>query len=211
MMSDDHLIGSRRARAIRLLALIFLLLGVHRTATLALPLAGPSYMGWAAEYEEGSWRVSADPLVLLPAEPRGAVIANRAARERFERRLDDRGVRLRLFLIELLGRLPELALMFCLGIALWRSSRRGANAALSGTVWLTRAGLAAVALALVTPIAEGFRTGLLLQGILETAPVDLHVDFDAMLRNLLFAGAAWAAAWTIAAGVRARAELAEIV
>lgn len=210
-MDETYQLGTRRVRAIRLLALVFLLLGVHRTATLALPLVEPAYMGWLATYEDGTLKVAADPFVLLPAEPRAAVMADAAARERFGSRLDEPGVRAPLFLIEFVTRLPELALMFCLGIALWRSSRRGTDAALSGTIWLARAGLAAVSMALLTPLGEGVRTGLLLQGVVATSPVDLHVDFGALLRNLLFAGAAWAAAWTISAGLRARADLAEIV
>ena len=195
----------------RVLALIFLALGVHRTVTLALPLAHPAYMGWFLEYDAGSLRIGPDPLVLLPTESRVQVESDARARARFGERLKARPVRLQLFAIELFGRLPELALMYCLGIALWRSSRPGADAALSGVPWLLRAAAAGVALALLTPVAEAVRTGLLLRGVVPTATFDFHVDFDTVQRNLLFAAAAWAATWTIASGLRARAELAEIV
>jgi hypothetical protein len=85
------------------------------------------------------------------------------------------------------------------------------DAALSGVPWLLRASIAGVAMALVVPLAEGFRTGLLLQGVVPTATLDMNIDMDALQRNLLFAAAALAATWTISSGLRARAELAEIV
>jgi hypothetical protein len=210
-MQDRYSLGRGRSRAIRALGIIFLVLAAHRTATLALPLVAPAYMGWGLALDAGSTRVHADPYILLPPPARARVEADAAAKARFEARLDDRGVRWRLFLIELVGRLPELALMYCVGIALWRSSRPGVDAALTGVPWLVRASVAGFAMAILTPLAEGVRTGLLLTGIIPTAAIDLNLDMDAMQRNLLFAAAALAATWSISAGLRARAELAEIV
>jgi hypothetical protein len=210
-MQDKYALNRRRAFAVRVLALIFLALGVHRTATLALPLVAPAYMGYSFEVDEKGQRLRPDPYILLPDAARLQVEPHPGARARFEARLEDRQVRLRLFLIEVAGRLPELAVMYCIGIALWRSSRPGVDAALSGVPWLLRASIAGVAMALVVPLAEGFRTGLLLQGVVPTATLDMNIDMDALQRNLLFAAAALAATWTISSGLRARAELAEIV
>ncbi|HEX8533970.1 MAG TPA: hypothetical protein VF662_07360 [Allosphingosinicella sp.] len=195
----------------RVLALVFLALAAHRTATLALPLVAPAYMGVMFEYEAGRAQLRPDPYVLLPVAARTQVEPDAAARARFESRLNDRGVRLRLFLLELAGRLPELAVMYCIGIALWRSSRPGVEAALSGVPWLLRAAIAGLVMAVATPVAEAVRTGLLLSGVAPTATFDINIDLDEMQRNLLFAAAALAATWTISAGLRARADLAEIV
>jgi hypothetical protein len=198
-------------RAMQVLALIFLALAVHRTATLALPLTAPAYMGWSLEYDGGNVAVSPDPFVLLSADTRTAVEKDPAANSAFRQRLDDRAVQLRLFLIELAGRLPELALMYFAGVGLWRMSRPGTRSALAGVPWLMRAAAAGAALAIVTPVIEAVRTSLLLQEVVPDAGFELYVDVDTVLRSLLFALAAWSAAWTISSGLRARADLAEIV
>lgn len=210
-MQDRYSLDRTRARAVRVLALIFLALAVHRTASLALPLVAPAYMGFTAEFDAEGQRLRPDPYRLLPAAARTQVEPDAAARARFESRLNDDGVRLRLFLVELVGRLPELAMMYCVGIALWRSSRAGVDAGLSGVPWLFRASIAGVAMAIVTPVAEAVRTGLLLEGVVPTATFDINIDLDAVQQNLLFAAAALSATWTISSGLRARAELADIV
>lgn len=210
-MQDRYSLERGRARAVRLLALVFLLLGVHRTATLALPLVAPAYMAMSFDLEDGQFTIGPDPYWLLPPELRSDVERVGPAHTRFEARLEKWAVRWRLLLIELVGRLPELALMYCVGIALWRSSRAGVDAALSAVPWLLRAAAAGAAMAIVTPVAEAFRTGLLLDGVIPAPTLFFHIDFDEVERNLLFAGAAWAATWAIASGLRARADLAEIV
>ena len=209
-MQDRYSLAPARLRAVRLLALVFLLLALHRTATLALPLTAPAYMGMQFELG-GDWRVEPDPFVILPPERRAGAAATPGARARFDARLDDRGVRWRLLLIELISRIPELAMMYCVGIGLWRSSRPGVDAGLSGLPWLSRAAIAGVALALLTPVADALRSGLLLTGVVPVATFDLYIDLDVLQRHLLFAAAALAATWTIGAGLRARAELADIV
>jgi putative transcriptional regulator len=116
----------------QVLAVIFLALGVHRTATLALPLTAPAYMGWSLEYDRGEVTMAPDPFVLLSADTRTAVEKDPAANSAFRQRLNEPAVQLRLFLIELAGRLPELALMYFAGIGLWRTSRPGTRSALRG-------------------------------------------------------------------------------
>jgi hypothetical protein len=195
----------------QVIALIFLALAVHRTATLALPLTAPAYMGWSLEYDGGQATVAPDPFVLLSAATRTAVERDPGANAAFRERLNDWPVRLRLFLIELAGRLPELALMYFIGIGLWRTSRPGTCSPLRGVPWLMRAAAAGAALAILGPVIEAARTSLLLQGVVPGVGFELYVDFDTLLRSLLFAAAAWSAAWTISSGLRARADLAEIV
>jgi hypothetical protein len=210
-MSDRYSPAPWQRRAVRVLAIVFLALGVHRTATMVLPLAAPSFMVMEFAFGEDGIRIGAAPLELLPDDQRAAVQADPAAQARYAARLSDMAVRLRLWAIELIGRLPELALMYCMGIALWRSARPQPGAALSGIPWLLRASLAGVALALVTPIAEAFRTGLLLHGVIPAPAFYLDLDLDKLEAQLLFAAGAWAATWTIASGLRARAELETIV
>jgi hypothetical protein len=65
-MQDKYALNRRRAFAVRVLALIFLALGVHRTATLALPLVAPAYMGYSFEVDEKGQRLRPDPYILLP-------------------------------------------------------------------------------------------------------------------------------------------------
>ncbi len=193
------------------LALIFLALAVHRTATLALPLTAPAYMGWSVEFDDAGVRVGADPFVLLSPETRTPLENDPAAAASFRQRLEERSVQLRLFLIELVGRIPELALMYFTGLGLWRTSRPGTQSPLRGVRWLMRAAVAGAALALVYPVIEAARTSLLLEGVIPGAGFALNVDLDALLRGLLFAAAALSAAWTISSGLRARADIAEIV
>jgi hypothetical protein len=168
-------------------------------------------MGVVWEHDGQVQRLRPDPYILLPIGVRTQVEPAPAARARFEQRLDDPQVRLRLFLVELVGRLPELAIMYCVGIALWRSSRGSVDAALSGVPWLFRASIAGVAFAILTPPIEAVRTGLLMEGVIPTSAFELDLDLDALKQNLLFAAAALAATWTISSGLRARAELAQIV
>lgn len=200
-----------RGRFVRILALIFLVLGVHRTLTLVLPLVAPEYMVMSLQWDANGVHFGADPYSILPAEVRTQIEPDAAARTRFAVRMADGGLRWRLFLLELVGRIPELALMYCMGIALWRSSRPGPDMGLPALPWLTRAAAAGVALALLTPLVDAARTGLLMKGVILRERFYLYVDLDVVERHLLFAAAAWVACWTIAAGLRARQELTEIL
>ena len=100
-----------------------------------------------------------------------------------------------------------------MGMALWRSTRDVPDAVESGLPWLMAVGWACVVLAVALPISDGFRTVLLLDGVIPTPPGGFWFDLDTggILYTLLIAAGILAATWTISAGLKARADIAEIV
>ena len=202
----------RASRAVRVLAVIFMILAGHRVLTLALPLFAPQYMVMELSCGSGGCTVGPSPFLLLSSsEGRHLLAPDPAVRARYMAHLEAPELRLRLFGTELIARLPEVALFFCIAMALWGLARPGGDSGLRGVAWLVRAAMAAVALAVVAPVAAGIRDVMLLTGVVPDDRITFYVDLDVVQRNLLLAAAAWAAAWSIRAGLRARAELSSII
>ena len=197
--------------AMRLLAILFMVLAGHRALTLALPLVAPKYMVMELSCGRGGCGLGPSPFLLLSSEGRTLVGPDSATRARYMAHLEDPELRLRLFGSELIERLPELALYLCLALALWGLARPSGDSGLRGLAWLLRASLAALALAVVSPVAAGIQDVMLLTGVVPDDQITFYVDLDQVQRNLLLAAAAWAAAWSIRAGIRAQAELSSIV
>lgn len=209
-MQDNNYSRCWRHRATRALAVVFLLIGLYRTATLAWPLIDPEHMAILIDFGPPP-TIEPYGIDLLTPEQRVVVERSPATVARYHARLADPAVRARLFGYELTARLPQLLLLWGLGIALWRLARPGADAARRAMPWLVRATMGGVIYAAVSPVIETLRNQMLLTTVVADADNGFLIDLEPITYGLLFAGAAWAATWAIAEGVRARAELDAIV
>lgn len=117
----------------------------------------------------------------------------------------------RLFGIQMLDVAPFTMLFFSAGMALWRFGSREEHRDWSGIRWLQWATVAGVVMAIADPVAQVLRDAVYLAAVADVEEFSYSVEFTRIIDNLLFAGAAWAAIWALAAGLRARGDLAEIV
>ncbi|UZK65469.1 hypothetical protein [Sphingomonas sp. M1-B02] len=196
--------------AVRAIALLFFVLGAVRIAEAPLPLVAPGYIGWSGSLSRG---VIGEPEALLPEAARFKLAADPALRTRYLRRLETPDVRTAHFLLTLLIDVPVIVILCGMGVALWRSTRLVPEAVESGLPWLMAVGWACVAISLGFPIVDGFRTGMLVQGVLPGHDLFWY-DPDTGATSyimLLIAAGILAATWTISAGLKARADMAEIV
>lgn len=207
---DRYSLSRGKRRVVRAIALLFFAAGALYVVDVPLPLVAPTYTSWAWSDERGFF---GDPEALLPDEARVKLATDPAARARFLRRLHEPDVRVRHLLLGLTTSLPAIVILCGMGMALWRSTRDVPDAVESGLPWLMAVGWACVVLAVTLPIAEGFRTVLLLDGVIPTPPGGFWFDLDTggILYTLLIAAGILAATWTISAGLKARADIAEIV
>lgn len=207
---DKYALSRGRRLVVRVIALIFFALGAVEIAEAPLPLVAPHLInpGWSSDRG-----LFGEPEVLLPEPARFRLAARRETRERFLARLNDPGVRLGHILLSLAIDGQVIVILCGMGMALWRSTRLVQGAVESGLPWLIAVGWTCALFALTFPLIDGFRTGLLLHGVMPT-PGRFWYDPDTggiTYILLLIAAGILAATWTIAAGLRARAELAEIV
>jgi hypothetical protein len=196
--------------AVRVIALFFFALGAIEIAEAPLPLVAPDYIGWGWSSSSG---VFGEPEALLPEAARFKLVADPAIKTRYIRRLETLDVRTAHFLLTLLIDLPVIVILCGMGMALWRSTRLVPDAVESGLPWLMAVGWACIALSFGMPIVDGFRTGLLLRGVLPGHDLfwyDPDTSGTTYIMLLISAGIL-AAAWTISAGLKARADMAEIV
>lgn len=193
-----------------MIALLFFALGTIEVAEMPLPLAAPGYINWGWSPSEG---VTGQPEAMLPEAARFRLAADPEIKMRYIQRLETPEVRVFHFLLSLLIDVPVIVILWGMGMALWRSTRLVPGAVESGLPWLMAVGWACVAVALGLPITDGFRTGLLLRDVLPGHGVFWYDpdSFGLTEIMLLIAAGILAATWTISAGLRARADMAEIV
>ena len=207
---DRYLLSRRRRLVVRAIALAFFALGSVEIAEAPLPLGAPRLIGPA--WSPGSG-LSGEPELLLPEPARFQLATHPAMRARFLARLEEPGVRLGHLLLSLGYDVPVILILCGMGVALWRSTRLVPDAVESGMPWLIAVGWACAVFAVTSPVLDGLRTGLLLRGIMPGAGFFWYDPDTAGTTEfvLLVAAGLLAATWTISAGLRARADLAEIV
>jgi len=186
------------------------MLGAVEVAETPLPLVAPGYIGWGWSPSRG---LKGEPEALLPEAARFRLAADPVTRVRYMQRLEALNVRTAHFLLTLLIAIPVIVILCGMGMALWRSTRLVPDAVESGLPWLMAVGWACVAVSLGLPIVDGFRTGLLVRDVLPGHDLFWY-DPDTSGTTyvmLLIAAGILAATWTISAGLKARADMAEIV
>lgn len=199
-----------RARAVRAFAILCFLLAGLAVGTLPTMLAAPQWLTFKIDCNDGC-RPKPEPLDQLSSEVRQVIANLPRADARMTAVMADPFWWWRLFGIEMLDTLPFAILFFSVGMALWRFGNREEHRDWSGIGWLQRATMAGVVMAITAPLAELLRDAVYLGALTDVEQFSYSIEFTEMFNHLLFAGVAWAATWALAAGLRARGDLAEIV
>jgi hypothetical protein len=207
---DRYALPPAKRLIVRLIALVFFALGLMEVTLLPLPATAPHFVNPAWDSRQG-W--IGEPEAVLPEPARFRLAADPAMRARFVARLQEPSVRTMNFVLSLMIDLAVIVMLGGMGMALWRSTRLVPDAVESGLPWLMAVGWSCVAMAIGMPIIDGFRTALLLRGVM-SAPTLFWYDPDSGGTTelaLLIAAGILAATWTISAGLKARRDMAEIV
>ncbi|WP_454279420.1 hypothetical protein [Sphingomonas sp. Marseille-Q8236] len=199
-----------RARAVRVFAALCFFVAGLGAATLPAMLVGPQWLAFSLDCDDGC-RPKPAPLDQLSPELRHIVADLPEAEERMAAAMADPFWWWRLFGIQMLDALPFALLFFSVGMALWRFGNREEHRDWNGICWLQRATAAGVVMAIAEPAAQLLRDAVYVGALTSIDAFSYSIEFTETINHLLFAGAAWAATWALAAGLRARGDLAEIV
>ncbi len=210
IVPDSYFMSRNRARAVRAFAVMCFLLAGFGVGTLPTTMVSPKWLSFYIDCEDGC-RLKPAPLDQLSPEVRHIVASVPRAQERMVAAMAEPHWRWRLFGIKMLDALPFVFLFFSVGMALWRFSDRQEHRDWNGIAWLQRAAGAGVVLALSAPLAQVLCDAVFLAAVTDTGAFSYTIELTEVANHLLFAGAAWAAIWALAAGLRARGDLAEIV
>jgi len=209
MMENRYFMSRARARAVRVFAVLCFLLAGMGAATLPAMLVVPQWLSFKIDCNDGC-RPKPQPFDQLSPEVRHILADAPRGEGRMTAAMTDPFWWWRLFGIQMLDVLPFVILFFSVGMALWRFSSREEHRDWNGIGWLQRA-TAAIVMAVAEPVAQVLRDAVYLAAAADIETFSHSIDCTEIIDNLLFAGAAWAAIWALAAGLRARGDLAEIV
>lgn len=149
--------------------------------------------------------------LLLPESERSAVTSSPGVAAKLAEYVKQPSVQARLAMIDLAEAGPFLLLMLFVSKATWRLGSRKEDDFSRALPWLRRAGIAALAMTLAPPVTDSLRAMLLLPATPTGPSWYLEVHFGPLLTGLLLAFAAFIVSWALAAGSRARADVAEFV
>jgi hypothetical protein len=209
-MSGRYFMSRGRARVVRCFAALCFLLAGLGAMTIPAMWVAPQWLTFNIDCDDGC-RPKPQPLDQLSAEVRHAVANAPKGEERMTAAMTEPFWWWRLFGIQMLDALPFAILFFSVGMALWRFSSREERRDWSGIRWLQWATVAGVAMAVAEPAAQVLRDAVYVRAVTDIETFSYSIEFTETINNLLFACAAWAAIWALAAGLRARGDLAEIV
>lgn len=210
MMARRYFMSRGRARAVRAFAVLCFLIAGAGVATLPTMVVGPQWQAFMIDCDDGC-RAKPQPLDQLSPEVRHVIANLPKASERMTAAMAEPYWWWRLLGIQMLDALPFTLLFFSVGMALWRFSNRQEHRDWSGMRWLQRATAAGIAMAIAEPLAQVLRDAVFLGAMTDVGAFSYSVEFTLIIERLLLACAAWAATWALAAGLRARGDLAEIV
>lgn len=207
-MSDAYSLSPRRARIVRLAAALFLLLGVGSV----IGTIGVAIRPGLAVHCGPKGCVDRTSLIkLAPEEARRVIATSGLARAAFERHVARPPVRAGLAVTQMIYGLPFAALMVAVGFALRKLARRGGDDLARALPWLRRGALAALFMAVATPIADSLQAMILLPGTPSGAMWYVQVDLRRLAFDLLLAFAVFAVVWALDAGSRAERDVAAFV
>lgn len=209
-MSGRYFMSRGRARVVRVFALLCFLISGAGAATLPTMLVGPQWQAFMIDCNDGC-RPKPQPLDQLSPEVRHVIASLPKAPERMTAAMAEPYWWWRLFGIQMLDILPFTLLFFSVGMALWSFGNRQEHRDWRGIRWLQRTTAMAIIMAIAEPLAQVLRDAVFLGAMTDVGAFSYLIDFTQIIERLLFAGAAWAAIWALAAGLRARGDLAEIV
>lgn len=208
MVSDAYILSPRRAGVVRFAALLFLLVGCVSVAGTALWITQP---GLSVRYSSTGYAARTILLDLAPEDARPALAASPSAQEEFARHVARPLVRTGLAGVVLIDDLPFAALMFGVSLALRKLATRAGDDLAGALPWLRRASIAAVLMAVATPVAASLRAMILLPGTPSGPMWYFEADVSQLVSDLLLALAAFAVVWALDAGSRAERDVAAFV
>lgn len=210
-MSDGYSLSQRQAGLCRAVAILFSIAALVRAAAILGPLVFAAPPRLEVTCPAGHCVTAQRPDLLLPAAERDAVTASPAAAARLTAYVARPPVRAGLAAIDLAQGAPFVALMLCVALAVRRLGARGADDLARALPWLWRASIAALADVFVSPLSDSLRAMLLFPATPSGPSWYLAVDFGRFLTGVLLALAALIVSWALAAGSRARRDLADFV
>jgi len=210
-MSDRYSLSDSQRRACRWFSLLFCAAAIGIGAVAALALSTPGGLTNKVRCVDLHCQVVRETVDLLPQAVRAKVEATPGLRAGLETNLAQARTRAVLTAIELVRCLPLAALFALVAMAMRRLGASGADGYAKAMPWLRRAALAAVVAALAVPVADTLRATVLVDAIDRGRGVYVMFNASQFVGDLLLAAAAWASIWALAAGSRARRDIAEIV
>lgn len=210
-MSYGYTLSLGQARICRIAAFTFLAAGLIRAAVVLAPFTIASAHGLDVKCMNGSCYVAERPDLLLPEEERAAVTASREATARLAAYTARPEIRAGLTAIDIVESSPFIALMLCVAAAVWRLGARQDDDLDRALPWLRRASIGALGVAVVLPFTQSIRAMMLFPATPSGPSWYFAIDFGPFLVGVLLAFAAFIVTWAIAAGSRARRDVAEFV
>lgn len=207
-MIDAYCVSPRRARILRAVAAIFLLVGVASIGAIIGTAVRP---GLAIHCGAGGCVDRTSPINLAPDESRPVLTASASARATFERHIARLPVRLGLMATGLIDGLPFAALMVAVSVALRKLAARRGNDLTGALPWLRRGAIAALIMVMASPIAASIEAMILFPGTPSGPMWYFEVDFLRLGFDLLLASAAFAVVCALDAGSRAERDVAAFV
>ncbi|WP_162875604.1 hypothetical protein [Sphingomonas crusticola] len=178
---------------------------------MAVPIVLGAMPGLEVKCSNAGCDGTARPEVLLPQEERAAVLAAPGAMARFSAYVRRPMVQTGLAAIDVAQAAPFILLMLSVAAAMWRLGNRGTDELARALPWLRRASFAALAAAIVPPLANSLRAMLLLPATPSGPSWYFAIDLGPFVMGLLLAFAAFIVGWALAAGSRASRDVAEFV
>jgi len=210
-MYNSYFLSVRQARTCRIAAAFFLAAALIRFASVvASTIWTPTPV---ADVRCANFHCHATerPDLLLPESERAIIATSPGAMVRLVEYAHRPAVRIGLAATNLGEAAPLVFLLLSVAVATWRLGARGTDDLARALPWLGRASLAALVAAVVPPLGDSLRAMLLFPAAPSGPYWYFEIDLGPLVMRLLLACAAFIVSWALAAGSRARRDLAEFV
>ena len=210
-MYDSYSLSVRRARICRIAAALFLTAALIRFASVLASIAWTPAPIADVRCANLHCHATERPDLLLPESERAIVARTPGAETRLVEYTHRPAVRIGLAATNLAEAAPLVFLLLSVSVAMWRLGARGPDDLARALPWLGRASLAALVAAIVPPLGDSVRAMLLFPAAPSGPHWYFEIDLGPLVMRLLLAFAAFIVSWALAAGSRARQDLAEFV
>lgn len=200
-----------RGRVCRALGYAFGLAALTHVASIVIAGLAPRFLSTVIACGRRGCTLTNSSVGLLSDSMRRAEMATPEAVAALDRYLAFPTVRTQFFATQLVINLPMIGLLAAVAIGVHRLGQRRGDDVAHALAWFRRGAIFALIAALLIPVAESFRTTLVLRAFEPAARFTLSVEVERSLFNTLLALVAMAVTWALAGGVKAERELSEIV
>lgn len=210
-MYDSYSLSVRQARICRIAAALFLAAALIRFASVLVSTVWTPTPVADVRCANFHCHAAERPDLLLPESERAIIARSPGAVARLVEYSHRPAVRIGLAATDLAEAVPSVFLLLSVAVATWRLGARGADDLARALPWLRRASLAALVAAIVPPLGDSLRAMLLFPAAPSGPHWYFEIDLGPLVMRLLLAFAAFIVSWALAAGGRARRDLAEFV